>query len=116
MQAAAEFLAAKGWTLVGEYTEVESGKRKDRPRLAEAIEATKRIKGKLVTAKLDRLARNVHFISGLMETGVDFVAVDMPTADRFMLHVYATRPSIRSNPLVRTRHQRPITLRATPTF
>jgi len=36
-----------------------------------------------------RLARNVHFISGLMETGVDFVAVDMPTADRFMLHVYA---------------------------
>ena len=40
-------------------------------------------------AKLDRLARNVHFISGLMETGVDFLAVDMPTADRFMLHVYA---------------------------
>jgi len=43
----------------------------------------------LVIAKLDRLARNVHFISGLMETGVDFVAVDMPTADKFMLHVYA---------------------------
>ena len=56
---------------------------------AKAIEETKRIKGKLVIAKLDRLARNVHFISGLMETGVDFVAVDMPSADRFMLHVYA---------------------------
>jgi len=42
-----------------------------------------------VIAKLDRLARNVHFISGLMESGVDFVAADMPQADRFMLHVYA---------------------------
>ena len=40
-------------------------------------------------AKLDRLARNVHFISGLMEAGIDFIAADMPNADRFMLHVYA---------------------------
>lgn len=88
-KAVSDFLRAKGWELVGEYTEIESGKRKDRPQLAEAIEATKRIKGKLVIAKLDRLARNVHFVSGLMETGVDFVAVDMPTADRFMLHIYA---------------------------
>ena len=88
-KAVAQFLSAKGWMLVAESTEVESGKRKDRPRLAEAIGAAKRIRGKLVIAKLDRLARNVHFISGLMETGVDFVAVDMPTADRFMLHVYA---------------------------
>ena len=87
--AVAVFIRTKGWTLVGEYTEVESGKRKDRPMLADAIAEAKRLKGKLVIAKLDRLARNVHFISGLMETGVDFVAVDMPTADRFMLHVYA---------------------------
>jgi len=88
-QAVADFISVKGWTLVGEFTEVESGKRNDRPRLNEAIEEAKRIKGKLVIAKLDRLARNVHFISGLMETGVDFLAVDLPTADRFMLHVYA---------------------------
>jgi DNA invertase Pin-like site-specific DNA recombinase len=88
-QAVTDFLSIKGWALTGEYVEVESGKRKDRPMLAEAIEETKRIRGRLVIAKLDRLARNVHFISGLMETGVDFVAVDMPTADRFMLHVYA---------------------------
>lgn len=88
-QSVAEFVAIKGWILVGEFTEVESGKRNDRPRLNEAIEEAKRIKGKLVIAKLDRLARNVHFISGLMETGVDFLAVDLPTADRFMLHVYA---------------------------
>ena len=88
-KAVSGFLTAKGWGLAGAYTEVESGKRRDRPKLAEAIAHAKRIKGRLVIAKLDRLARNVHFVSGLMETGVDFVAVDMPTADRFMLHVYA---------------------------
>lgn len=88
-QAVDDFLNVKGWHLTSSYTEIESGKRKDRPELAEAIAHAKRIKGKLVIAKLDRLARNVHFISGLMETGVDFLAVDMPTADRFMLHVYA---------------------------
>lgn len=88
-QAVADFVNLKGWALSDEFIEIESGKRKDRPKLADAIAEAKRIKGKLVIAKLDRLARNVHFISGLMETGVDFVAVDMPTADRFMLHVYA---------------------------
>jgi DNA invertase Pin-like site-specific DNA recombinase len=88
-KAVSDFLNVKDWHLAGSYTEVESGKRKDRPELAEAIAHAKRIKGKLVIAKLDRLARNVHFIAGLMETGVDFVAVDMPTADKFMLHVYA---------------------------
>jgi len=87
--AVAAFIRSRNWALVGEFTEVESGKRNDRPKLAQAIAEAKRIKGRLVIAKLDRLARNVHFISGLMETGVDFVAVDMPTADRFMLHVYA---------------------------
>jgi len=66
-----------------------AGKCKARPRHAEAIEATKRVRGKLVIAKLHRLARNVYFISGLMETGVDVVALDIPTADRFTLHVYA---------------------------
>lgn len=88
-ESVATFIQSRQWALSGEFTEVESGKRKDRPRLDEAIAETKKVKGKLIIAKLDRLARNVHFISGLMETGVDFVAVDMPTADRFMLHVYA---------------------------
>lgn len=88
-QAVEDFLAMKGWTLAGEFIEVESGKRRDRPELAEAITETKRLRGKLIIAKLDRLARNVAFIANLMETSVDFVAVDMPTADRFMLHVYA---------------------------
>jgi len=72
-----------------EFIEVESGKKLKRPKLDEAIAYCRKHKTKLVIAKLDRLARNVHFISGLMKTGIDFVAADMPNADRFMLHVYA---------------------------
>jgi len=72
-----------------EFIEIESGKKSKRPKLEEAIAYCRKHKCKLVIAKLDRLARNVHFISGLMETGIDFVAADMPNADRFMLHVYA---------------------------
>ncbi len=77
-KAVMDYLNDGNWKLVDEYTEVESGKRNDRPELADALEACKRQKAKLVIAKLDRLARNVHFISGLMESGVDFVAADMP--------------------------------------
>lgn len=72
-----------------EFIEVESGKKSKRPQLEAAIAYCRKHKTKLVIAKLDRLARNVHFISGLMETGIDFIAADMPNADRFMLHVYA---------------------------
>jgi len=72
-----------------EFIEVESGKKSKRPQLEAAIAYCRKHKTKLVIAKLDRLARNVHFISGLMESGVDFIAADMPNADRFMLHVYA---------------------------
>lgn len=72
-----------------EFIEVESGKKSKRPKLETAIAYCRKHKTKLVIAKLDRLARSVHFISGLMESGVDFVAADMPNADRFMLHVYA---------------------------
>ena len=72
-----------------EFIEIESGKKAKRPELEAAIAYCRKHKAKLVIAKLDRLARNVHFISGLMETGIDFIAADMPNADRFMLHVYA---------------------------
>jgi hypothetical protein len=54
----------------------------NRPQLAAALAACKKQKAKLVIAKLDRLARNVHFISGLMEAGVEFVACDMPHANK----------------------------------
>jgi DNA invertase Pin-like site-specific DNA recombinase len=83
------YLNGGKWKLVAEFTEVESGKHSDRPKLAAALTACKRRKATLVIAKLDRLARNVHFISGLMESGVDFVATDCPNDDRFMLHIRA---------------------------
>ena len=77
------------WKLIAEFTEVESGKRDDRPALEKALTACKKHKAKLVIAKLDRLSRNVHFISGLMERKIDFVACDMPSANAFMINVYA---------------------------
>ena len=73
--------------LLAEFTEIESGKRNDRPELAAALALCKKHKAKLVIAKLDRLARNVYFVAGLMESGVDFVACDMPYANRFTVHV-----------------------------
>ena len=75
--------------LIGEYCEVESGKRNDRPKLAAAMAAAKKGKATLIIAKLDRLARNVHFVSGLMESGVDFVATDNPHANKLMVHLLA---------------------------
>jgi len=84
-----EFLNGGKWTLVKEVIEVESGKRNDRTALAAALRICRQQKATLIIAKLDRLARNVHFISGLMESGVEFVAVDMPEANRFVVHIMA---------------------------
>ena len=83
-----QFLQGRG-DIVQSFTEIESGKRNDRPEIAEALQACRKHKAVLVIAKLDRLARNVHFISGLMESGVEFVAVDMPEANRLTIHILA---------------------------
>lgn len=88
-RAVADFLRNGDHQLVESFTEVESGRRCDRPQLALAKAACRKHRATLVIAKLDRLARSVAFVSGLMEGGIDFVAADMPQADRFMLHVYA---------------------------
>jgi len=88
-QAVLEYLDGGRWQLVAEFVEQESGKRSDRPELAKAIATCKKLKATLVIARLDRLARNVAFISGLMERKVEFVACDMPNATPFMLHIYA---------------------------
>lgn len=69
--------------------EVDSGKRNDRPVVAEALRLRRQQKAALVIAKLDRPARNVHFISGLMQSGVEFLAVGMPGANRFVVHILA---------------------------
>jgi DNA invertase Pin-like site-specific DNA recombinase len=75
--------------VAAEFIEVESGRKRDRPQLAAALAAARVHRAVLVIAKLDRLARNVHFVSGLMESGVEFVAADMPTVNRLTVHILA---------------------------
>jgi DNA invertase Pin-like site-specific DNA recombinase len=88
-KAVADHLNGGHWRIVAEFTEIESGKRSDRPKLAEALKACRVLGATLIIAKLDRLARNVHFISGLMESGVEFTAVDFPQANRLTVHILA---------------------------
>jgi DNA invertase Pin-like site-specific DNA recombinase len=88
--AVSAYAAGVGGDVVREFTEVETGTRKrHRPVLAEALAFARRVGARLVIAKLDRLARNVHFVSGLMESGVDFVACDNPHANRLTIHILA---------------------------
>jgi len=82
-----QYAASVGGDVLQCFREVESGKRKDRPELAKAVALAKRMKARLVIAKLDRLARNVAFISALMEAKVDFVCCDNPHANRLTLHL-----------------------------
>jgi DNA invertase Pin-like site-specific DNA recombinase len=87
-----QFLS-NGGELVGDFVEVETGKGANalakRPQLAAALALCKKTGAKLLIAKLDRLARNVHFVSGLMESKVKFVACDMPEANDLTIHVMA---------------------------
>lgn len=77
-------------TCVQEFVETESGKsHKNRPALLAALEACRKHRATLLIARLDRLARNVAFIASLMESGVEFVAVDMPHASKFTIHILA---------------------------
>ena len=76
-------------TIAASFVEVETGKRSDRPELANALEAARKGKATLLIAKLDRLARNVAFIANLMDAGVDFLACDQPFASRLTLHILA---------------------------
>jgi DNA invertase Pin-like site-specific DNA recombinase len=83
------YLNGGDWSLIAELVEVESGRRSDRPKLAEALRLCRLYNATLIVAKIDRLARNVAFLSNLMEAGVEFVAVDFPSANRFSIHVLA---------------------------
>jgi DNA invertase Pin-like site-specific DNA recombinase len=85
----ADYLNGGRWKLVEEVVEVESGKRSDRPALGRALSLCRIHNAVLLVAKLDRLARNVAFISSLMESGVEFVAVDLPQANKLTIHVMA---------------------------
>jgi DNA invertase Pin-like site-specific DNA recombinase len=87
--AVSRYLNGGRWKLVAEYVEVESGKRNSRPQLQAAISHAKATGAKLVIARLDRLARNLHFVSSLQERGIDFVAADMPDANWLTIHIIA---------------------------
>jgi DNA invertase Pin-like site-specific DNA recombinase len=84
-----DYLNGGQWDLVGEFTEIESGKRSNRPALTKAVETCRRHRAKLVIAKLDRLSRNLAFIATLMDSGVEFVAVDNPHANKLTVHILA---------------------------
>lgn len=75
--------------IIASYTETESGKKNNRPELQKALSDCKKQKAILIIAKLDRLGRNVAFISSLMESKVEFIAVDNPHANKLMLHMLA---------------------------
>lgn len=92
-QAIENFAKAEGITIAGWYQDVQTGKGSDalalRPGLRSALKVAKSLKGALIVAKLDRLARNSHFITGLMEQRVRFVVTMLPKADAFTLQIYA---------------------------
>jgi DNA invertase Pin-like site-specific DNA recombinase len=91
--ALAQLSASTGRPIVAEYVEIATGKGADaldrRPILAAALRAARRAGGAVAIAKLDRLSRDVAFIAGLMSQRVAIVLADAPTADPFMLHIYA---------------------------
>jgi DNA invertase Pin-like site-specific DNA recombinase len=78
-----------GGRLLAEYLEIESGPKNDRPQLAAALAHARATGATLIIAKLDRLSRSVYFISSLMAAGVDFLACDLPMADKLTIHVLA---------------------------
>ena len=75
--------------LIAEFTEIESGRRTDRPELAQALATCRRHGATLIVAKLDRLARNVEFTARLMNSGVEFLCCDNPHANRLTIHILA---------------------------
>jgi Site-specific recombinases, DNA invertase Pin homologs len=89
-QAVEALCNSRGWEIIAPpYTEVESGKRADRPELTKALHRAKVTGATLVVAKLDRLSRNVAFLAALQESGAKFIAADMPEANELTVHIMA---------------------------
>jgi len=83
------FTSRSDCAVLGEFVEIESGRRKDRPELDKALRYCRQTGAILLIAKLDRLARNVAFVSSLMESGTEFIACDNPHANRLTVHILA---------------------------
>lgn len=89
-QASAAATFTKDGTVLAEYRDIESGKtHTNRPGLQDAMQHCQRTGATLIIAKLDRLSRNAHFLAGLMESGIDFTACDMPVANKFTIRILA---------------------------
>ena len=85
-----KFAEAEAFKLIATFTETESGADDDRPQLNAAIERARKIKAPVICAKLDRLSRDVHYISGLMKHRVPFIVAELGSdTDPFLLHIYA---------------------------
>ena len=76
--------------LIGQFTEVESGRKADRPQLMEALEVCQREGATLVVAKLDRLSRSLYFVASIMHAGIDFIACDNPNANKLTIQILAS--------------------------
>lgn len=87
--AVAHFCKVRGCEVLGDYVEVESGKRDDRPQLIAALLQSRLTGSVLVIAKLDRLSRNIAFLTQLQEAGIKFIAADMPEANELTIHIMA---------------------------
>jgi DNA invertase Pin-like site-specific DNA recombinase len=83
-----DFVKANGGEIVGVYEEVESGKNDNRPVLAKAMKHAALVGGRILVGKLDRLSRDLNFITSLQKNRVDFVVSDMPHCDSFTIHIY----------------------------
>lgn len=88
-QAILALCQSRGWEVIAEHTEIESGKATDRPELATALHKAKVTGATLVVAKLDRLSRSVAFLSALQDSGAKFIAADMPEANELTVHIMA---------------------------
>ncbi|NVN91994.1 MAG: recombinase family protein [Desulfuromonadales bacterium] len=88
-KAIADYLNGGDWELLAEFVEIESGKHDNRQQLQKALHLCLMTGATLVIAKLDRLSRDLHFISSIQKSNIEFVACDMPAANRFTIHILA---------------------------
>ena len=83
------FVTAQGWTLIGEFSDIASGKDDGRPGFQAALIRCRQLGAVLVAARLDRITRRAHTLSQLLEDGISIRAADMPGADDLMMRIYA---------------------------